>query len=129
MHQLRFSKLWLALGGVLIIVVVSLSLWPEPPQLLDFQQSDKFAHVFAYMMLMLWFANIYSQTSYRLSLGMGFLAMGACLELLQGESGHRVFSYADILANGFGILLALCLARTRLANILMRFDIWLRSLG
>ena len=129
MHQLRFSKLWLALGGVLIIVVVSLSLWPEPPQLLDFKQSDKFSHFIAYMVLMLWFTNIYSPTSYRLLLGMGFFAMGACLELLQGASGYRVFSYTDMLANGFGILLALCLARTRLAHILMCFDTWLRSLA
>jgi VanZ family protein len=109
--------------------MVFLSLWPEPPHLLDFQQGDIFTHVIAYMTLMLWFANIYSQTSYRLSLGIGFFTMGICLELLQGKSGYRAFSYADMLANGLGILLALYLAKTRLANMLLRFDTWLLSLG
>ena len=129
MNPLRFSKLWLTLGWILIVVLVVLSLLPKPPQPLHFRQTDKVAHLIAYMILMLWFANIYSQGSYRLTLGLVFFVMGVCLELLQGKSVHRTFSYADMLANGFGILLALYLARTRLASILMRFDSWLLNLA
>jgi hypothetical protein len=114
---------------MLMTFMVFFSLWPEPLRPLDLEQSDKVTHLIAYMILMLWFANIYSQTSLRLSLGLGFFAMGVGLELLQGKSGHRTFSYADMLANGLGIILALYLARTRLAKILMHVDTWLLTLG
>ncbi len=129
MNTLRFAKLWLTVGWLLVTLVVFLSLWPEPPQPLEFRQSDKFAHVIAYMVLMLWFANIYPQKAYRLRLSLGFIAMGICLELLQGLSQHRTFSYIDMLADGFGVLLGLYLAKTHFATLLLRLDTWLLRLG
>ena len=125
MLPLRFGKLWLALGWMLAALIVILSLWPKPPELLDFEQSDKLAHIIAYSILMLWFANIYPQSSSRLQLGIGFFAMGVCLEFLQGMTEYRQFSYVDMLANGFGIILAIYLAKTRLATCLLHLDTWL----
>jgi VanZ family protein len=122
MHKLRYAKLWLTLGWLLVAAIVFLSLWPKPPQPLEFEESDKLYHVIVYMTLMLWFANIYPQRSSQLQLSIGFFVMGVCLEFLQGITGYRTFSYADMLANGFGILLALCLAKTRLATYLLRLD-------
>jgi hypothetical protein len=77
------------------------------------------------MTLTLWFANIYPQRSSKLQLSIGFFVMGVCLELLQGVTEYRNFSYTDMLANGIGILLALYLAKTRLATYLIRLDTWL----
>jgi glycopeptide antibiotics resistance protein len=129
MHPFRFAKFWLTVGWLLVALVVFLSLWPEPPQPLDFAQSDKFAHVIAYIVLMLWFANIYPLRPHHLRLSVGFLAMGISLELLQGLSAHRTFSYIDIVANGFGILIGLALAKTHLSTCLFRLDTWLLRLG
>ena len=129
MHPLRFAKLWFTLGWLLIALIVFLSLWPEPPQPLDFEQSDKFAHIVAYMILMLWFANLYPQSYHHVRLGTAFFAMGICLELLQGMIENRTFSYADILANGCGIVLALFLAKTYFATWLSRVDTWLAQFG
>ena len=125
MHKFRYAKVWLTLGWLLVAVIVFLSLWPKPPQPLEFEQSDKLYHVIVYMTLMLWFVNIYPQRSSQLQLSMGFFVMGVCLELLQGMTVYRTFSYTDMLANGIGISLALYLAKTRLATYLLRLDTWL----
>ncbi len=125
MHTFSYAKVWLTLGWLLIVIIIFLSLWPKPPQPLEFEQSDKLSHVLAYMMLMLWFANIYVQRSSQLQLSIIFFVMGVCLEFLQGMTEYREFAYTDMLANGMGILLALYLAKTRLASCLLRIDAWL----
>ena len=122
MHKFKYAKLWLTLGWLLAAVIIFLSLWPKPPQPFEFEQSDKLSHVIAYMILMLWFANIYPRRSSQLQLSLGFFVMGVCLEFLQGMTEYRTFAYADMLANGLGILLALYLAKTRLATYLLRLD-------
>ncbi|MEE9122285.1 MAG: VanZ family protein [Syntrophobacteria bacterium] len=99
-----------------------MSLWPKLPKPLEFEQSDKLAHFIAYMVLMLWFANIYPQRPHHLRLSTAFLAMGICLELLQTFSKYRTFSYGDIIANGFGVFLGFFLAKTHLATFLTNLD-------
>jgi VanZ family protein len=126
-HKFKYAKLWLTLGWLLVALIVFLSLYPKPPQPLEFEQSDKLSHIIAYMILMLWFANIYSQRSSRFQISIGFFVMGVSLEFLQGMSAYRTFSYSDMLANGFGILLALYLARTRFSTYLLRLDTWLTT--
>ena len=122
MHKFRYAKLWLTLGWLLVALIIFLSLYPKPPQPLEFEQSDKLSHIIAYLTLMLWFANIYARRSLQFHLSIGFFVMGVCLELLQGMTEYRMFSYGDMLANGIGILLALYLAKTRLATYLLRLD-------
>jgi len=122
MHKFRYAKLWLTLGWLLVFIVIFLSLWPKPPQPLEFEQSDKLSHIIAYMTLILWFANIYPQRSSQLQISIGFFVMGVCLEFLQGMTVYRTFAYADMLANGIGILFALYLAKTRFATYLLRLD-------
>ena len=92
---------------------------------MDFQLSDKVAHVLAYMVLMLWFTNLYSQRFRQFQIGVAFVMMGVCLELLQGTSEYRTFAYTDMLANGFGILLAWYLTKTPLGTCLLHLDTWL----
>jgi VanZ family protein len=129
MRAFGFGWIWLTLGWLLILVVVFLSLWPEPPQPLEFEQSDKFAHVIAYLTLMLWFANIYPLSSQRLLLCVAFIAMGILLEFLQNMSEYRTFSYVDMIADAFGVLLGLLLAKTPLSTYLFRLDNWLVRLS
>ena len=122
MHPLRFSKLWVTLGWLLVAAVIFLSLWPKPPQPLEFEQSDKLAHCIAYLVLMLWFANIYPQRPQHLRLCAIFFVMGIGLELLQAFSTYRTSSYGDIIANGFGVFLGFFLAKTHLAAFLTTLD-------
>ena len=124
-HKFRYTKLWLTLGWLLVAAVIFLSLWPKPPQPFEFEQSDKLSHIIAYLILTLWFANIYPQRSSQVQMSIGFFVMGVCLEFLQGMTQYRTFSYIDMLANGIGIFLALYLAKTRLSTYLLRLDTWL----
>jgi VanZ family protein len=129
MHKFKYAKLWLTLGWLLVALIVFLSLWPKPPKPMELKGIDKISHITAYMTLTLWFANIYPQRSTRLQMSIGFFVMGVCLELLQGMTQYRTFSYVDMLANGIGIFLALYLAKTRLSTYLLRLDTWLKSIG
>ena len=125
MQPLKFVRLWLTLGWILIGLVVLFSLLPEPLPIMDMEQGDKAAHLFAYMILMLWFSNIYGRKLLQMWLGIGLLMMGFSLELLQDFSRYRTFQYADLLANGFGVLMGWTLANTLFAHSLLRLDRWL----
>jgi VanZ family protein len=125
MHPFRFPKLWFTVGWLLILAVIFLSLWPKLPESPTFKHSDKLAHLTAYSILTLWFANMYRQRSRHLLLGATLIALGMCLELLQGLTEYRTFSYGDILANSSGVLLGLLLAGTNLSSTLMHLDTWL----
>ena len=129
MRDYKFSRLWLTVGWVLILLVVFFSLTPEPPEMIQFEQGDKFGHLFAYLSLMLWFANLYSRRKNRISLAMAFLAMGAVLEFLQGLSGYRTFQYTDMVANGVGIFVGGLLAKTWFGSFLAKLDKLLARVG
>ena len=129
LRDYKFSRLWLTVGWVLILLVVFFSLSPEPPEVIEFEQGDKLGHLVAYLSLMLWFANIYSGRNQRISLSVAFFAMGAVLELLQGLSGYRTFQYTDMVANGAGILLGWLLAKTWFGTFVVKLDKLLARVG
>ena len=129
LNDYKFSRLWLTVGWVLILLVVFFSLSPEPPEVIEFEQGDKFGHLVAYLSLMLWFANIYPGRNQQISLSLAFFAMGAVLEFIQGLSGYRTFQYTDMVANGLGISLGWFLAKTWLGTFLVKLDRLLERLG
>ena len=119
MRKLRFIRLWLAIGFVLVGVVCFLTLTPSPPDMGDFRESDKIGHLVAYSVIMLWFGFIYLRGKQYIKIGLAFLAMGIVLESIQGMLGYRNFSYLDMCANGCGVIIGWLLARTRLADTLV----------
>jgi VanZ family protein len=129
LNDFKFSRLWWAVGWVLILLAVFFSLSPEPPEVIEFEQGDKLGHLFAYFSLMLWFANIYSRKNQQISLSVAFFAMGAILEFLQGLSGYRTFQYSDMVANGVGIFLGGLLAKTWFGSFLVKLDKLLARVG
>ncbi len=109
-------SVWLALGWLWVAVVFYLSLMPHPPQPLSFPGADKLQHAFAYILLMLWFCQLYA--AQRVRLFGAFVAMGVVIELLQGMTGYRYFEFADMLANTAGVLVGWGLAQTALGRVL-----------
>ncbi len=101
----RFLRIWLAFGWLWVAAILWLSLMPMPPQPLTFDYSDKLAHTLAYLFLMGWFAVAYRGRS-RIVAAAGLATMGVLVEILQGLSGYRYFEFADMVANGSGVLLA-----------------------
>lgn len=119
MHRVRFPLLpyhlrWLAAFAV-ATTLVYFSLVPPPPSGPSGPpvgaDIDKQLHLAGYAILGL--SLIYATASSRLdgptrvvfTLGAAVL-LGVTIELLQGPLPDRYFSYADVLANGIGVLLA-----------------------
>ena len=97
----------------MVAAIVWLSLTPSPPRV-RIDGGDKLGHLFAYGVLMFWFAQLYAR---RLGYAAGFIAMGVALEVLQRGLGYRSLEALDMLANTAGVLLgwgAARLGRTRL---------------
>lgn len=103
--SVRLSALRLALM-VQIVVVLFLALTPRPPPALDLGW-DKLNHLMAFAVMactgILGFA-----LRWRL-VGVGLLAYGMLIEWLQSMTPDRQAQWQDVLANGLGIILGLCL--------------------
>ncbi len=115
MKVLRWS--WLGFGLVWVIAIFYFSLMPHPPQPMHFWGADKLQHALTYCLLMLWFSQVYRQRKSRLVLAMVLVAMGISIEYLQGETGYRLFEYADMLANVTGVVVGWVWARTGLGRV------------
>lgn len=118
---LRFHRLWLAAGGILVLLVIYLSLAPSPPPLTK-NQGDKLEHILAYAVLMSWFVNIYAEMTPRLRIAAGLIALGVALEFAQRWTGYRTFDMADMAANAAGVTAGWCTAPPRLPNYLRRIE-------
>ena len=116
----KLRHLWLALGWLGVVAVVVLSLIPQPPELLGVPHEDKVGHLATYGLLMWWFCQALPDRSARMLAGAGLLALGVVLEFVQGWSGLRMFSPADMVADGTGVLFGWLLAAPRTPNLFER---------
>jgi VanZ family protein len=98
----------------MIAGVVVLSLIPVEVDLVE--DGDKIAHFVAYGSLSLWFGMVVPGGGRQLGIALAFVAMGVALEFLQGMTGYRTFSIADMIANAIGAALGWGLAQTPLGN-------------
>lgn len=119
--RLRYRKLWTLLGVGFVLLVVYLSLMPDPQRLLP-SANMNFGHVAAYAWLMLWFAQIHREAATRWRFALAFCAMGVALEYAQGMSGYRSFDYFDMFDNTTGVGVGAMLARTPLQNALLMIE-------
>lgn len=111
-------KVWLGFGWLWIVLVCYLSLMPHPPQPVSFYGVDKLEHLLAYAGLMLWFCQVYVTRAARIGTMVGLVALGVCIEILQGLGGYRYFEYADMLANTVGVLIGWGSAHTRVGCVI-----------
>lgn len=110
-------SLWLALGWILVLLVIYLSLTPDPVTL-PVREGDKFSHAFAYFVLMSWFANLYRSLRLRAGFAAGFIALGVALEFVQLWTGYRSFEVSDMVAGALGVAAGWAAAPPRLPNYL-----------
>ena len=113
----KLRRLWLLVGWTLVVVIVYLSLTPDPIGL-PVEGGDKLGHGLAYLVLMSWFANLYEGTRRHVWCAAGSLALAVGLEFAQRWTDTRSFEAIDMLAGATGIALAWVLAPPRLPNYL-----------
>ena len=102
MSELSNLRIWWALGGVWIALIVYLSVASlDIPQLDTW--GDKINHALAYGFLMGWFGQLISRGKSWLVMAGVLIALGAMMEVWQGWLSHRQFDYYDMAANATGV--------------------------
>jgi VanZ family protein len=121
--ELRYRKLWLSIGYLLIVVVVFLSLTSNPVQIdTSLPYQDKLFHALAYFSLTFWFMQIYHIRHHVFLWVIFFLCLGLLLEYLQGFDSNRFGEVGDMVANTLGVFAAVVLSGTQLKFLLVRFE-------
>ena len=119
--DLRYRKLWLAIGFALVALVVFLSLTPKPLEVGRFEELNV-GHLLAYGVLMLWFSQIFRSGRGRIGVGIALVLLGVALEYAQSITGYRSFAYADMRDNAIGVGAGLAMSITRMGGILGWFE-------
>ena len=115
---LKLAKIWYLLGGLMLLMVGTVSLVPAP----DIGVSDKLSHLVTYFFLAGWFSLLATN---RASLGwtiIGLVAYGILLELLQGMTVYRYAEWGDVLANTSGTMAGILLYFSPLPRLLRFVD-------
>ena len=121
--MLRYFKLWLSIGWLMVFLLCYFSLISNPPEIkFDLKYFDKVRHFIAYFILMFWFAQLFKTSKSRLFYFVFFIVMGVILEILQGMGGVRYFEYNDMLANSLGVMLAFLMTKGKFKTILLNFE-------
>ncbi len=94
----KYHGVWLALGWSMVAALVWLSLAPPSDGMSLI--NDKLAHAIAYFSLMTWFGQLHAGLA---RVALALLMLGALLEILQGMTGYRDMSLADLAADAIGI--------------------------
>ncbi|MEM7208072.1 MAG: VanZ family protein [Pseudomonadota bacterium] len=113
---LRWFRVWLSIGVVIIAAVFYLSL--TPPINVPQEHYDKLYHAATYAILMVWFVQLFNGARSYLILAVAFIAMGALIEILQGFHPMRYFDVLDMLANAVGVVVIWLIANTRVSATL-----------
>lgn len=122
--DLRYFKLWLAIGYALTAFIIYMSLTSEPVEIeIDFPYQDKFFHTLAYFSLMGWFAQIFHVQRQRAAFAVAFVMMGVILEYMQSFDPARYYEIEDMMANTLGVVIAVFLAKmTAFKFFLVKFE-------
>ncbi len=91
------------------IGIICLSLIKMPKTNIKISNIDKLYHSFAYFTLTIsWLLSFYKKPEKKYVIVIGCIILGIIIEVLQGTlTIYRTGDYLDVLANSFGVLLAL----------------------
>jgi VanZ family protein len=122
---LRHPWVWLGLGWLFVGLAIYVSLAPGQ-KLPDTHMGDKWEHSMGYALLTLWFAGVYSKSSYW-KIAAGLLAMGISIEVAQGMMPYgRQMELRDVGANVLGITAGIAVALIGLGRWATTIESWTR---
>jgi VanZ family protein len=117
---LRYPKIWVGLGALLLLGVITGSL--VPAQVIEeIKLGDKLEHMGSYFVLMFWFGGMWPR-SRQVWVAVGLCLLGVVLDLLQGLTPTRTLDPADMAANGLGVVFALALTLSLLTGWCQRVE-------
>jgi VanZ family protein len=121
-NELHYRKLWLTAGWLYVGFIVVMSLVPQPPQVIEFEASDKVYHFLAYFFMMTWFGQLYRRPRTRVIFFLLFECLGVGMEFLQAVGGERHFETADMLANTTGLAVGLIVVALGAGTLLNKLE-------
>ncbi len=124
METLRYKRLWLMLGIMLIMGMLISSLMPLNLNS-GIPHQDKLMHIVGYSVLTLWFLQIIRNQRAIVLIPLGMVLLGITVELMQGLTHYRYPDRMDAIANGIGCLVAALLALTPLRDTLLKLERYL----
>lgn len=119
--MLRHKNIWRSIAYLIILVIIILSLIPDPGKVTPFSASDKLMHTLAYAVSMLWFGFCFKREKLFI-IGAGLVFLGIALEIIQGQTGYRNMSFCDIIANCAGVIIGLLLSFSPLSRSLQYIE-------
>lgn len=123
MKPLRHARAWLALWWLAIAAVVVVCLMPPPPLPPLPRNSDKVQHLLGYFALAAAAVQIYRRGATLWLVGLGLVAMGVAIEVLQGTlTASRAQDPLDAVANAIGVVCGLGTAFTPVHDLLLRWQ-------
>ena len=129
MLALRYRSRWQLAGFVLLLSAFIAALLPDLP-FIDlsgpFRMSDKGLHLLGFAFLAVWFSGQYAKRSLW-RIGVGLIAFGALIELIQGMVSYRTAEWMDMYADGVGITLGLIIALLGAGGWSLRVEQWLEN--
>ena len=113
----------MAVGFGLVLLVIYLSLTPQPPHVPDFEGIDV-GHVFAYFTLMAWWAQLVRPGQGRVIAAVALIGLGVGLEYVQALTPYRVFDVNDMRDDSIGVIAAYLATLSSLGEVLLRLERW-----
>lgn len=120
-RALRLKNIWRSIAYLIVLVIIMLSLIPDPEDMTPFSASDKLLHTLAYAVSMIWFGLCFKRERL-FSIGAALVLLGIILEVIQGQTGYRSMSLYDIVANCVGVLIGLMLSFSPLSRLLQYIE-------
>ena len=124
LQGLRYRRSWLAIGAGLVLLVIYLSLTPDPIDAGELE-GVKAGHFAAYLVLMLWFWQLLRPLGARIAMAAALVLLGVGLEFAQGMTTYRTFAFVDMRDNAFGVAGGFLLGMTPLGGALAALERWL----
>ena len=126
MLPLRYRKLWIVIGSLLICAVITMNVSSGVIlSVLNPSWGDKVAHLITYCLLMVWFSGLYERRQQG-RIALALFLLGLALELVQRLLPYRQFEAADLVANSLGLAAGFLLSVWMLAGWCQRME---RRLG
>ena len=124
LRPLRYRRLWLALGLVMMTIMLIVCLVPRVPGP-AFPGVDKIEHLLAWLVLGAWFASLVERRSLAWLIA-GLIALGIGIEFAQELMNiGRQGDWRDVIANTIGVLCGVTLAALSGESWLARLEKWL----